>query len=1231
MKYDDLISFEPIDSVKVLKEADDIDEARQDVQTLVVSPRLADQLADVIFPNLNLDEPGDAKGVLVVANYGTGKTHLMSVVSAIAEHAELSDLVSADRVKDAAGSVAGRYEVIRAEIGASEMSLRDIITTELTIGLNKIGVEFKFPDMTKVTNTKDSLEEMMAAFDAVHSNQGLLFVLDELLDYLRTRRDTELIKDLAVLREIGEICRSTRFRFVAGVQEAIFDNPRFAGAADAVSRVRDRFTQMRISREDIAFVVQERLLKKTPEQKALIREHLQRFTQCYDGMAENLDDFVSLFPVHPAYLRIFEQVSLVEKRKVLTTLSDEIRQLLGNDVPDDNPGLVCYDTYRARLEEDPSNRAIPDVADVLDRTRVLRERVSQALTTKDYVPTALRIVDALAVHRLTTEDVNAPIGPTAGELRDDLTLLPPELPEMDAFFLETTIRSIVDDIVRAVSGQFITINEQNDQIYLDITKDIDYDQKIDERAESLDEGRLDAAYYMALETLLEQRDNHYVSGYRIWAYELPWTAKNVARPGYLFMGAPNERSTAQPPRDFYVYFLQPYDPPKFEDGSNPDEVFFRLATPDDDFTKALRRYAGSTALASESTGSHRTVYAEKRQASLREMIGWLTKRMGDAITVTYQGETRPLASWLADSQGPRATVKEQIDTVSASVLTGHFDTRYPGYPAFDVQITGANLGETVKQALGEVINQRPTILGTKALAGLNLVDPQGHLRVDGEFASELLGALANNDGQAVNRDQLLSQRDPGVFTWGPWHLEPAWLVVVAAVLTQQGQLEIGYTGEQLDALNLARLTRMTLDELQAITHVAPPAALPLLLLKDAVELLDLPPGAVGPNGADESLVQQVGTRCHEYSQSILDAKSVLIDGITVWGAQVIEHQTERSAALGAFEAAVNNLKARNTVGKLNRINLTTEELAGAIKGKEALNWAESAVHAQGHVSEVVSYLKEATDVFGSEDPNSIDANDLRTRLLDLFRIDTPPDVGAVAGAKAEGDQLRERFAEAATTAHGRDRLDGAGDQKKRQLLESTALTDLGQLSTIPLLPGGRFANLQQNLTDLHTCMTFEPADLRRSVVCSECGYRPVAGDATSANTRLTHLEGEVASMRSEWQGVLAESLNAPEMAEQIKLLDQGPKRIVRRFVDTGSLPDSVNEKFVSAVTQVLERFEVRRLAASEVWAILFPETVPATPTDLEGRFKELLTDLIDDAETDRVRIVPEEPHEESEE
>ena len=81
MKYSELICFEPIDSVKVLRDADDLSAARRDVETLVVSSRLAEQLTEVIFPNLDLDNPRDPKGILVAANYGTGKTHLMSVVS----------------------------------------------------------------------------------------------------------------------------------------------------------------------------------------------------------------------------------------------------------------------------------------------------------------------------------------------------------------------------------------------------------------------------------------------------------------------------------------------------------------------------------------------------------------------------------------------------------------------------------------------------------------------------------------------------------------------------------------------------------------------------------------------------------------------------------------------------------------------------------------------------------------------------------------------------------------------------------------------------------------------------------------------------------------------------------------------------------------------------------------------------------------------------------------------
>src|SRR3954447_5526367 len=131
MKYDELVQFEPIDEIKVLREADVREAAERDVRTFVLSERMSGMLSDSVFPQLALDRPQNAKGVLVVANYGTGKTHLMSVLSSIAENADLVPLLTYEGVRQHAEAVAGKYQIVRAEIGATRMSLRDIVCQQL--------------------------------------------------------------------------------------------------------------------------------------------------------------------------------------------------------------------------------------------------------------------------------------------------------------------------------------------------------------------------------------------------------------------------------------------------------------------------------------------------------------------------------------------------------------------------------------------------------------------------------------------------------------------------------------------------------------------------------------------------------------------------------------------------------------------------------------------------------------------------------------------------------------------------------------------------------------------------------------------------------------------------------------------------------------------------------------------------------------------------------------------
>jgi DNA replication protein DnaC len=54
---------------------------------------MADQLANVVVPQLQFMAPRDNKGVLIVGNYGTGKSHLMAVVSAVAEHPDFASVL----------------------------------------------------------------------------------------------------------------------------------------------------------------------------------------------------------------------------------------------------------------------------------------------------------------------------------------------------------------------------------------------------------------------------------------------------------------------------------------------------------------------------------------------------------------------------------------------------------------------------------------------------------------------------------------------------------------------------------------------------------------------------------------------------------------------------------------------------------------------------------------------------------------------------------------------------------------------------------------------------------------------------------------------------------------------------------------------------------------------------------------------------------------------------------
>jgi len=499
----------------------------------------------------------------------------MSVIAAVAERTELREFLTNSIVSEAAETIAGKFKVVRVEIGAVTGGLREILLDELEAALLSWGITFNFPAASKITNNKTAIVQAVEAFQQKFPDQGILLVVDELLDYLRTREQRALILDLGFLRELGEVAADCRFRFIGGLQETLFENPRFSFVAEQLRRVKDRFEQINIAREDITFVVSQRLLKKTDAQKAQIADYLRKFTPLYKSMAERMDEFVDLFPIHPVYVETFENLAIAEKRQVLKTFSSAIRTILDQEVPSEEPGLISYDQYWKLIQDDPSLRSIDDIARVIEKSKILEGLIQNAYTRPNLKDMAIRIIRALSVQRLTTNDVFLPVGITAESLRDGLSLylrLPEEMNNSD--FLLDQVQVALKEMMKTVQGQFLSYSAENGQYYLDLKKAVDFDQKIQERGEFMDKTDLNSYFFNALQQSLNLSDTTYLTGYSIWFYELPWIDHKVTRPGYLFFGPPDERTTAQPPRDFYIYFLPPFLNREWNDQKYSDEVIF---------------------------------------------------------------------------------------------------------------------------------------------------------------------------------------------------------------------------------------------------------------------------------------------------------------------------------------------------------------------------------------------------------------------------------------------------------------------------------------------------------------------------------------------------------------------------------------------------------------------------------------------------------------------------------
>jgi len=1241
MRYGDLIQFEPIESVIQLLDANRPEEAKKLVGTYVISDEMADRIAKLIVPQISFDEAVDHKGVLVVGNYGTGKSHLMSVLSLIAEDAQYVPLLRHAKAVEAAAAIAGKFKVHRVEI-SSQMSLRDIVTGELESFLSKHGIDFSFPPADKVVNNKAAFERMMAAFGEAFPDQGILLVVDEFLEFLRSRRDHDLVLDLSFLREVGEVTKHLRFRFVAGVQEAIFDSSRFQHVADSLRRVQDRFTQVVLARQDVSFVVAERLLKKSVDQQNKIRTYLTPFAKFYGSMNERMDEYVRLFPVHPDYLKTFERISFAEKRNALETLSLAMRAIHDKDVPTDRPGLIAYDQYWQTVKGNSVFRADPNIKEVLRVSEVLESRVQQAFTRPAYKPLALRVIQALSVHRITTGgDIHIPIGPSAEELRDGLCLYQPGIEDMGgepSADLLSLVQTVLREIIKTVNGQFISKAPDSEQYFLDLKKDIDYDAQIEKRAETLSDDALDRAYYSAIKQLMECTDDKvYVTGHQIWQYHVEWQEKRADRIGYLFFGAPNDRPTAQPDRDFYIYFLQPFDPPKFRNENLPDEVFFKLKGLDDEFKRQLEFYAAALELSSMASGGAKGVYLGRVQDFLRAMSKWLQEKQMSAFEITCHGKSRTLQEWVKGvslrdkarlTPDERINFRDVVNVVSGLCLGQHFANQAPEYPTFSVLITEENRKQIVGSALRVLAGGVRTKDALAALDALEMMDGDRIEPTRSKYAQEVLSKLkGKGQGQVLNRSELLSGPiDAEYFAPTRYRLEPDWLVVLLGGLVYSGDIVIAITGDKVDSGKVAQLAERPLDELRQFKHIEAPREINVSVLRALFDLLGLSPGLaqLASQGSDEP-VRQLQDAVGQLVRRLLSAQTDMQNRLSFWGQPLLRDDEAQDwrQRLESLKTFVEALSPYNTVGKLKNLRVTDQEIAGQKQNLLTLAMLERLLELVAELGSTAAYLSQAEMVLPPDNVWVKQAQTVRSQMLAALAQDRSGEHGSQY--RQQLAQLKKEYSTAYVGLHSKARLGVSEDKSKAKLIKDPRLVALRKLAGIALMPTGQLTAFEERLGSLKSCFSLTESELGASPFCPHCNFKPASESLPlgQANNLLLQLDSELDRLLGSWQQTLLDNLDDPITRSNLDLLKPAPRALIDKFLKSKALPDPVSNEFVAAVQEALSDLIKEIVKTEDIRDALLAGGSPATPEDLRRRFETFIAERSRGKDANKLRFVVE--------
>lgn len=359
MKISDLVSILPVRTVIRIADLGDSNLRRHMVESFVFTGEVSFALTSV----LKKIAAYRGEGFFVIGNYGSGKSHLLNILSLATGDEEARQAFIASCL-DTLGSESELPALVK------ETAAKNLLVVELSLvehssreNLEQIVLKAIAAKLQISGNHHTSIPQNISdlprreAFGFLKKNitgleyGGLLLLIDELSEFLRSKENPRSYnEDIRFLQYLGEFAEAIPAWIIATMQENIENTGALAG--ELLHKIKDRYpVRFRLTGRHVKEIVSGRLVKKKAKAETALQTIYEELQGAFKLLPFSQEDFNTLYPVHP----------------VTVELLDELRPIFSQ-----HRGVI--DFIHFRLTGDPSRGIEPFI-----------DRQAAELLTPDYI------------------------------------------------------------------------------------------------------------------------------------------------------------------------------------------------------------------------------------------------------------------------------------------------------------------------------------------------------------------------------------------------------------------------------------------------------------------------------------------------------------------------------------------------------------------------------------------------------------------------------------------------------------------------------------------------------------------------------------------------------------------------------------------------------------------------------------------------------------------------------